>query len=130
MRKHSLSYDKLHLDRARELRVQMSVGEQWLWSQIRRKQLGFTFKRQVPIGPFIVDFYCPPAKLVIELDGEQHDDQRSYDARRDAYLRTRGLEVLRIPSLDLFDASRPECGKWPDKIKKRCLELTKKPTLA
>jgi very-short-patch-repair endonuclease len=124
MRKNSLNYSQEGLLRARGLRRSMSVGEKWLWSQVRRKQLGFLFKRQVPVGPYTLDFYCPEAALNVELDGEQHEQTVQRDRSRDRFLKERGIETLRIPSLDLFDASRPDCGKWPDRIKKLCEERT------
>jgi very-short-patch-repair endonuclease len=84
---------------SRELRKQMRDAEQALWQHVRRKQiLGLQFYRQKPLLSFIVDFYCPKAKLVIELDGSQHyePDHRARDRERDARLNTLGLRVLRF----------------------------------
>lgn len=122
MRKFTLAYDPAHLSQARKLRKNMSVSEKWLWSQIRGRRLGFAFKRQVPVGPYVLDFYCAEAALAIEVDGEQHLGLASRDARRDAWVMERGIETLRIPSLDLFDASRKDCGLWPDRIREICEE--------
>jgi very-short-patch-repair endonuclease len=77
----------------------MTECERLLWSRLRRKQiLGVTFYRQKPIGPFIVDFYAPAAKLVVEVDGSQHlePEHAMRDADRDEYLASLGLSVLRF----------------------------------
>ena len=84
---------------ARKLRKNQTEAEQWLWHHIRRKQiLGVQFYRQKPIGPYIVDFYAPKAKLVIELDGSQHQqpEQAGQDTARDDYLGALGLTILRF----------------------------------
>jgi very-short-patch-repair endonuclease len=62
------------------------------------------FRRQHPIGPYVADFYCPAAKLVIEVDGLVHDfaGPADHDERRNAYMRELGLEVVRIPASDVF----------------------------
>jgi very-short-patch-repair endonuclease len=68
-----------------------------MWYFLRRSHLlGFRFRRQVPIGPYIVDFLCIDAALVIEIDGSQHADARVYDARRERFLASRGLRVVRF----------------------------------
>lgn len=65
---------------ARKMRRHPSDAERRLWYYLRRKQLqGFRFRRQVPIGPYIVDFYCIEARLAIEIDGSQHVRRREYD---------------------------------------------------
>jgi very-short-patch-repair endonuclease len=84
---------------SRQLRTDMTDAEQLLWKTIRRKQLSnIQFYRQKPIGNYIVDFYAPAAKLVIELDGGQHffDKHLKQDKRRDTYLLSQGLKVLRF----------------------------------
>jgi very-short-patch-repair endonuclease len=64
---------------------------------LRRKQLGgFRFRRQQPVGPYIVDFFCAKARLIIELDGGQHADREAQDAARTAWLEARGYRVLRV----------------------------------
>jgi very-short-patch-repair endonuclease len=83
--------------RAKELRQQMSNVEWRLWHQLKGRQLlGRKFRRQFPIGPYFADFACLDAKLVVEVDGEQHEFQRPYDARRDRLLREHGFRVLRF----------------------------------
>jgi very-short-patch-repair endonuclease len=74
---------------ARQLRVSATDFESMLWSHLRNSQInGLRFRRQQPIGPYIADFYCPAAKLVVELDGSQHGAARSrdYDLRRTRYM--------------------------------------------
>ena len=83
--------------RARELRHNATEAEQLLWECLRSRRLaGFKFRRQTPIGRYIVDFCCVEARLIVELDGGQHQDQQGYDAARDAWLRERGFTVLRV----------------------------------
>jgi very-short-patch-repair endonuclease len=85
------------VQRAKELRREMTEAERMLWEQLRRNQLrGFHFRRQQVIDGFIVDFYCHAANLVVEVDGEVHETQKVYDNQRDAVLSQRGLRILRI----------------------------------
>jgi very-short-patch-repair endonuclease len=73
-----------------------------MWSRLKRRQvLGFKFRRQHCLGAAIVDFYCPSARLAVEVDGPVHELQREHDARRDAHLRTMGIDVLRVTSTDV-----------------------------
>lgn len=84
---------------ARQLRGKMTDAEQKLWFHLRRKQiLNVTFYRQRPIGEYIVDFYAPSQKLVIEIDGSQHfeADQAASDTTRSAHLESLGLHVMRF----------------------------------
>ncbi|MBA4107001.1 MAG: hypothetical protein C0485_14735 [Pirellula sp.] len=88
---------KVTRDRAIDLRKQATHPEKLLWSILSSRQLaGLKFRRQHPIEPFIVDFYCAEAKLVIELDGESHNGRESYDAERSKLLANLGLNVMRI----------------------------------
>jgi very-short-patch-repair endonuclease len=90
---------------ARELRSNPTDSERVLWSRLRRKQvLGVQFFRQRPIGDYIVDFYAPSIRLVIEVDGSQHyePDHISTDKARDTYLTANGLTVLRFSNLDVL----------------------------
>ena len=90
---------------ARELRKNMTEAEQCLWSKLRRKKLnGRIFYRQRNIGSYIVDFFCPALKLVVELDGGQHYsvEGRAKDELRDEYLVNLGLKVLRFSDLDVL----------------------------
>lgn len=91
---------------SRKLRKEMTEAERVLWSRIRGKQLkGFQVYRQKPIGRFVVDFYCPKAKLVIEIDGGQHytEDHRAKDEARDRFMMTRGVKTLRFSDKEIFE---------------------------
>ncbi|MCH8802127.1 MAG: endonuclease domain-containing protein [Chloroflexi bacterium] len=90
----------------RRLRSEMTKCERMLWSRLRRKQLhGVQFYRQKPIGSYIVDFYAPAARLVVEVDGPQHQDQinAQNDAHRDESLKSQGLRMLRFTNLQVVD---------------------------
>ncbi|WP_198083195.1 endonuclease domain-containing protein [Variovorax sp. E3] len=87
---------------ARVLRREMTDAERKLWRGLRGEQLGVKFRRQHPIGNYIADFACLDPKLIVELDGSQHQSQEGYDARRDAFLRTQEFDVLRFASNDPF----------------------------
>jgi very-short-patch-repair endonuclease len=94
-----LPYNKNLKQLSRQLRNNMTDAERHLWAKIRRKQLkGYQFYRQKPIGDYIVDLFCPRAKLVIEIDGSHHlvGDTVEYDRIRDDYLASLGLRVLRL----------------------------------
>jgi very-short-patch-repair endonuclease len=91
---------------AKSLRKNATIHENILWKFLRAKRFnGLKVRRQHPIGPFIVDFYCSQKKLVIELDGGGHaeKEQAAYDKRRDRYLRKQGLQVLRIWNNELTE---------------------------
>ena len=90
---------------ARKLRQDSTDSERHLWYHLRRKQiLGVQFYRQKPIGAYIVDFYAPAVKLVIELDGSQHAEERHkiYDEKRTLFLEEQGLMVLRFNNVDVL----------------------------
>jgi very-short-patch-repair endonuclease len=91
------------VQRARELRRNPTDTERKLWHHIHDKQIeNFRFRRQRPIGKYIVDFICLEANLVIELDGGQHVEQQQYDAERTKYLTAQGLHVLRYWNNDVM----------------------------
>ena len=84
---------------ARALRRRMSVPEIVLWQALRKGRLaGLRFRRQHPVGPYILDFYCPAARLAVEVDGLAHDNAArvSHDQRREAWLAQRRIRVLRV----------------------------------
>jgi very-short-patch-repair endonuclease len=84
---------------ARELRKEPTDSEAILWDALRGRQLdGYKFRRQQPIGAFVVDFYCDEAALVVEVDGPIHRQQRAADRERDEILGSLGLRVLRLPA--------------------------------
>jgi very-short-patch-repair endonuclease len=83
----------------------MSFPEVLLWQALRKDAHGPRFRRQHPIGPYIVDFYCPLARLAVEIDGADHHgaEAAEFDERRDAWLRRQGVEVLRIAARLVFE---------------------------
>jgi very-short-patch-repair endonuclease len=88
--------------RARELRKTPTDAETRLWSRLRRRQLGgFRFRRQQPIGLYIVDFFCPEAKLVIEVDGGQHAENAADEART-RWIEKRGYRIIRFWNNDVL----------------------------
>ncbi|MGB8657554.1 MAG: endonuclease domain-containing protein [Candidatus Zixiibacteriota bacterium] len=101
-----LNYNNNLKDYSRTLRKNMTDAERLLWSKIRRKNLkGHQFYRQKIIGNYIVDFYCPKTKLIIELDGSQHYQEEGIkrDKIRDAYLKNLGLRILRFSDRDVLN---------------------------
>ena len=89
-------YTQTAQNHAKNLRQNQPDAEHLLWHHLRHKQLaGYKFRRQQPIGKYIVDFVCMPEKLIIELDGSQHAEQQNYDRQRDAFLKEEGYRVLR-----------------------------------
>jgi very-short-patch-repair endonuclease len=87
---------------ARDLRGNMTRAERIIWQGLRAHRLnGMGFRRQTPIGPYIVDFVSHAAKVIVELDGGQHFEE-ARDAARDAYLRSKGFRVLRFNNYDVM----------------------------
>ena len=100
-----LPYNKNLKQYSRQLRENMTDAERHLWAKIRMKQInGYQFYRQKPIGDYIVDFFCPRAKLVIEVDGSQHfsDEMTEYDRIRAEYMKGLGLRVLRFTNTEVL----------------------------
>lgn len=83
----------------------MTPPEVRLWVQLRRRTQGFRFRRQHPLGPFVLDFYCDRAKLAVEVDGQAHwiGDAQLHDIERDAWLAARGVRVLRLSARLIFE---------------------------
>jgi very-short-patch-repair endonuclease len=91
------------LKRAKHMRHASTESEATLWRHLRAGRLqGHKFKRQQPIGPYIVDFVCFAKKLVVELDGGQHAEQQDYDEARTQWLRRQGFQVLRCWNDDVL----------------------------
>ncbi len=109
------------LERAKELRRQMTPAEKILWEHLRANRLhGLHFRRQQIIDGFIVDFYCHAASLVIEIDGKIHEQQIEYDLERDQVLTARGLRLLRIKNEEIIN----ELDQVLVKIYQKCSEKT------
>jgi len=103
---HMPIYQSYLKEKARNLRKSMTPAEVRLWVKIRRKQIkGLQFYRQKPLGKYIVDFYCPAKRLVIEIDGGQHYEKEHLkkDKQRDNYLeQILGLKVIRFTNRDIL----------------------------
>jgi len=119
---------KLTIARARELRRKLTLPEVILWTAIRGRRLGGArFRRQHPIGPYILDFYCEGARLAVEIDGQSHEhpDQIAHDRRRTAWLEQRGVSVFRIAARDvlgnlegvLASIKQRACGRPPPPLR-------------
>jgi very-short-patch-repair endonuclease len=91
------------LPRRRELRRKQTKQEEILWQLIRNRKLGVKFRRQYSIGGYVLDFYCPELKLVIEIDGNQHLKQEGilYDKKRTDFLRVLDCKILRFRNIEL-----------------------------
>lgn len=98
--------DKQQRNRARALRKNPTGAEQRLWQALRAKQLGVKFRRQAPVGPYIVDFLSHEAMLVIEVDGGQHAQARECDAKRTGFIEEKGFRVLRFWSNEVLENIR------------------------
>jgi very-short-patch-repair endonuclease len=103
--------------RARELRRNGTKPEARLWSVLRGTPLGVSFRRQHPVGPYILDFYSPALKLAIEVDGSQHFDKQEYDRRRTRYLNAKGIRVLRFWNNEVSENFDGVCERIAEAIK-------------
>ncbi|OGC85422.1 MAG: hypothetical protein A2142_02200 [candidate division Zixibacteria bacterium RBG_16_48_11] len=95
----------MRLQLARQLRRSMTLAEKKLWSLLRQNKLGAHFRRQVPIGPYVADFYSRHAKLVLEVDGSQHlqEEHIQKDIQRKDLLEKRGYRILRFNNLEVLN---------------------------
>ncbi len=118
---HLPHYTKPLIPLARELRREMTDAEHKLWSQIRDNKLGIKLRRQVVFGPYILDFFSAKAKLVLELDGGQHNTDEGIvkDKKRDTYLKEHGLEVLRFSDIEVLQNTSGVLQIIYDKIKEK-----------
>ena len=92
------------VDRARRLRRQATPPEQIVWSILRGRRMGkLKFRRQEPIGPYIVDFCCREKMLLVEVDGASHEDKAYTDRRRKEWLTRQGYKVVRLTNADVTD---------------------------
>ena len=91
--------------RARRLRKEMSLPEVLLWRALRLRPAGLKFRKQHPSGPYVADFFCHEARLIVEIDGEAHarGNRPARDAARDAWFAERRFNVLRIPAREVLD---------------------------
>ena len=107
--------------RARSQRNRMSEAEKRLWKGLRRKTLGFRFRRQYAVAGYCLDFYCPELKVCVEVDGDFHDSKK--DARRDVRIGSLGIVTIRIPTGELYPSAQPAL----DMIWKLCDQRADKP---
>jgi very-short-patch-repair endonuclease len=92
------------IGRARQLRKDGTPPEELLWLALRNGQIaGLKFRRQHPIGPYVVDFYCHSASLVVEIDGMSHVDKLEQDNERINYFQEQGLKVLRVTNQEVMN---------------------------
>ncbi|WP_341530818.1 endonuclease domain-containing protein [Nostoc sp. UHCC 0302] len=113
--------NSVKVQRAKELRQQMTPEEKILWQHLRANRLhGLHFRRQQIIDGFIADFYCHKAGLVVEVDGKIHEQQVEYDLERDKVLLAKGLRLLRIKNEEVIQ----EINKVLMCIYKACSEET------
>jgi very-short-patch-repair endonuclease len=97
-----IPYNKDLKDLSRELRNKATLSEVLLWKKLRAKQMkAYTFNRQKPLLNFIVDFYCKPLNLVIEIDGESHNSKYKQDIGRQKQLEAAGLQFLRFTDVEV-----------------------------
>ncbi|BAY74538.1 hypothetical protein NIES25_09520 [Nostoc linckia NIES-25] len=113
-----LPYNPKLVERAKELRKNMTSAEKKLWNNYLRN-LRFRVLKQRPINNFIVDFYCPNFKLVIEVDGDSHftEEGKDYDSERTAILASYGLKVMRFTNDDVLNNFEGVCQKIDEVIK-------------
>ena len=102
---NSVSDYEVLIERATELRKNPTYAEKILWSKLKNGLSGYDFLFQVVMVPFIPDFVCLSAKLIIELDGEVHDFQRNYDEDRDINLAVSGYKILRFSNNEIIENS-------------------------
>ena len=109
------------------LRNQLTKGERIVWQKLSNSKLGFKFRRQCGIGKYIVDFYCPLLKLVIEIDGLSHDNEMAteYDEIRQKYLESLGIKVKRYTSEQIFN----NLEEVIESIRQICLEISQNKNL-
>jgi very-short-patch-repair endonuclease len=92
------------LTRARRLRQNVSLPERLLWRELRGKPLGVKFRKQPPVGEFVIDFYRTATRTAVEIDGKAHDvgDRPARDAAKDQWLAENGVQVMRVPATDVL----------------------------
>ena len=97
---------------ARNLRKSMTKAERILWSRLKNRGLhGWKFRRQRPMGPYIVDFICLEGGLIVEVDGATHstDEEKARDAQRDRYTVEQGFSTIRIPNREIYENLEGVC---------------------
>jgi very-short-patch-repair endonuclease len=90
------------VSRAREMRKELTPAELALWSRLRGDQLGIRFRRQHLVGSYIADFFAHSVKLVVEVDGDSHNERREYDQKRTYWMNRKGLTVVRYTNEEVL----------------------------
>jgi very-short-patch-repair endonuclease len=108
---------KFIASKAKTLRIRPTPSEQMLWDRIRNNSLGATFFRQKTLYGYIVDFWCPQKKLIVELDGRHHKNRKERDELRDNTLRSHGITILRFPSALVYHDLRFLLARIREKLK-------------
>lgn len=100
-----IRYNKRSISRAQAFRKSMTLGEKKLWARLRGKQLEYYFRRQMPIGKYIVDFACRKERLIVEVDGSHHftNAGKEHDKIRDRFLRQQGFRILHYDSEEVIN---------------------------
>jgi very-short-patch-repair endonuclease len=101
----------------------MTKAEWMLWNEMRGGRLGVSFRRQHPLGPYFIDFYCAALKLAIELDGSQHAQRKAYDDARSALLAKHGVKVLRYWNNEVIESLGFVCADIAAALQRRRFEL-------
>jgi very-short-patch-repair endonuclease len=110
---------KSEQEKRRQLRNTMTYCEKIVWMYLRKKQFGYRFLRQYSVDKYVVDFYCPKLKLVVEIDGDVHDlpEQKEYDEKRQKELEEFGITFVRIKNEELLGNPNKAFVKIEDAIK-------------
>jgi very-short-patch-repair endonuclease len=105
------------------LRKSMPKGEILLWQKLKNKQLNFKFRRQYSVGNYVIDFYCQGLRLGIEVDGFTHNQHEEYDKKRQKYLESKKIKIIRFNSEEIFK----DTDNVVERIYLVCQELKKLP---
>ena len=104
MKKQRQRQTESQTDLARELRSRGTIPERILWNVLKNRQVaGLKFRRQVPVGEYVVDYLCAEASLIVELDGMSHEGRQGYDTKRTEFLRSLGYTMFRVTNDDVLD---------------------------
>lgn len=104
---------------ARQNRRAYTPAEDAIWQVIRKEQLGVKFRRQQPVGPYILDFYSAEARLAVEVDGSAHEGLEAYDAKRDEDLAAEGILTLRFTNQEVLSQLDVVVARLQDAIESR-----------
>jgi len=115
-----IPYNKNLKEISKSLRDNLTEAERCLWTRLRLKHLGYAFYRQKPIGDYIVDFYCPKAQLVVEVNGGRHfaAEAANNDRIRDEYMRSLGLTILRFSNSEVLKNTDSVAGRIYEALEK------------